>query len=184
MSDDLDYGPLRVLIGKWEGGSGMDVAPETDGIEENPYFETILYEEIGDVENAKEQTLLVLRYHQIVSRKSNNQVFHNETGYWSWDAATGVVMQSLTIPRGLALLAGGTVTQTEKGTVFNVKASLGSSEWQIVQSPFMKEKATTTAFSHEIIVKGDEMQYSETTSLKIYGKSFKHTDGNKLKRIS
>jgi len=52
MSDELDYGPLAVLIGKWEGGTGMDIAPESDGTEENHYYEDILYEPIGVVENA------------------------------------------------------------------------------------------------------------------------------------
>lgn len=183
MSEVSDYGPLAVLIGQWEGGTGMDIAPEPNGVEESPYYETILYEPCGDVDNAEEQNLIILRYHQVVRRKSNDEVFHNETGYWSWDASTGLVMQSLTIPRGLALLAGGEIIQSEHSTIFRVKASIASQEWQIVQSPFLKEKATTTAFSHEIIVKGDEMEYSETTSLKIYGKAFKHTDANKLKRI-
>ena len=184
MSDELDYGPLAALIGNWEGGTGTDIAPEPDGTEDNPYYETIMYEAIGDVTNAEEQTLVVLRYHQVVTRKSNNKVFHNETGYWMWDPATNVVMQSLTIPRGVALLAGGEATESDNGITLNVKASIASDEWQIVQSPFMKEKATTTAFKHSITVKGDEMSYSETTSLKIYGKPFKHTDDNVLKRVS
>ncbi len=38
MQDELDYGPLKELIGTWHGDRGMDIAPEPDGAEENPYF--------------------------------------------------------------------------------------------------------------------------------------------------
>ena len=137
--DGVDYGPLAALVGNWSGDKGMDIAPEPDGKEETPYFETILFEAIGDVTNAELQTLSVLRYHQVVSRKSDKQVFHNETGYWMWDAKTGVVMQSLAIPRGVCLLAGGKAQPDQ--TKLEVNAALNSEEWGILQSPFMKDKA-------------------------------------------
>ena len=66
----------------------MDVAPEPDGTEHNPFYEQLLFEPIGTVTNAEQQTLAALRYHQVVLRKSNDKVFHNETGYWLWDAAS------------------------------------------------------------------------------------------------
>ncbi|HFE38405.1 MAG TPA: DUF1794 domain-containing protein [Gammaproteobacteria bacterium] len=181
MIDDVDYGPLAVLVGNWEGGKGMDTSPEPDGQEQTPYFETILFEAIGDVSNAESQTLAVLRYHQIVRRQSNNEVFHNETGYWMWDAKTDVVMQSLTIPRGVCVLAGGKSRAQNDATVLAVSAAIDDSDWGIIQSPFMQEKARTTAFTHEITVRGDELSYSETTVLDIYGKTFDHTDSNVLK---
>ena len=33
----IDYGPLALLIGTWEGDKGVDIAPEPDGTENNPY---------------------------------------------------------------------------------------------------------------------------------------------------
>jgi len=52
-----------------------------------------------------------------------------------------------------------------------------------VQAPFMFNKAKTTAFSHTLTVKGDEMRYQETTVLDIYEKkSYDHTDVNTLRR--
>ena len=84
----IDYGPLRGLIGSWKGDKGLDVAPEPDGTEENPYWETLDFEAIGDVTNAESQTLTVLRYQQVVRRKSNDEIFHDQCGYWMWDAAT------------------------------------------------------------------------------------------------
>ena len=45
MSEIVDYGPLSKLIGVWKGDKGMDIAPEPDGTEENPYYETITFTE-------------------------------------------------------------------------------------------------------------------------------------------
>ena len=178
--DGIDYGPLAGLIGTWKGDKGMDVAPDPNGKEENPYFETILFEAIGNVTNANKQVLAALRYHQVVSRKSDQKVFHNETGYWMWDKESGVVMHSLTIPRGVCVLAGGKV---ENGaTILEVRASLGDKDWGIVQAPFMRDKARTTAFAHKITVSDSQLVYSETTMLEIYGKPFEHTDQNTLTR--
>ena len=41
--DDVDYRPLACLIGTWKGEEGMDVTPEPDGTEENPYDESLVY---------------------------------------------------------------------------------------------------------------------------------------------
>ena len=39
----------------------------------------------------REQVLVGLRYQRVVSRKSNNKVFHDQCGYWMWDKATGTI---------------------------------------------------------------------------------------------
>ncbi len=180
--DGVNYGPLAGLVGNWEGDKGTDTSPEPDGKEETPYFETIMFEAIGDVTNAESQTLAVLRYYQVVSKKADDVVFHNETGYWMWDAATDVIMHSLTIPRGVCLLAGGKPTTDGIATVLNVKAAVGDKDWGIIQSPFMQNNARTDAFTHTVTVDGDTFSYSETMSLSIYGKKFEHTDTNVLNR--
>ena len=180
--DGVDYGPLACLVGNWEGNTGVDTAPEPDGKEETPYFETIMFEAIGDVTNAETQTLSVLRYHQVVSKKATGEVFHNETGYWMWDAKTDVIMQSVTIPRGVCMLAGGKPATKGSATVLEVKAAVEDKDWGIIQSPFMQDNARTNSFLHTITVDGDELSYSETMVLYIYDKSFDHTDANKLKR--
>lgn len=182
----VDYGPLAALIGTWKGDKGLDTAPEPDGAVKEPYFETITFEAGGDLTNANEQKLVIVPYLQVVSRKSTGAVFHHQVGYWSWDSKTGVIMQSLTIPRGFALLAGGRFPLQDKyeGTLaFEVKAALGDADWGIVQSPFMRDKAKTTAFRHKLSVSGDNLSYSESTMLNIYGKTFDHTDTNSLTRV-
>lgn len=185
--DGVDYGPLVALIGIWKGDKGVDRAPKpNDSEERNLFYETILFEACGDVDNAEEQVLAVVRYHQVVSRKSNNKVFHNESGYWSWDKKTGVLMQSLTIPRGFALLAGGRFDARADYSgelVLEVRAADGDPEWGIAQSPFMREKARTTAFTHKITVNGSNMAYTESTLLQIYGRSYDHIDVNRLTRV-
>ncbi len=179
MTDDIDYGPLAPLIGTWRGDKGMDVAPEPDGTEHSPYYETLLFEAIGDVDNAEQQELVLLRYHQVVQRKSNDKVFHNESGYLSWDADAGLVTQTLTIPRGVALVAGGGVRAD--GSI-EVRAAAGDPDWPIAQSPFMRDNAKTLAFEHRLSVDGDTLTYDEMTLLDIYGRQFEHTDSNSLTR--
>jgi len=185
MSDqpEVDYGPLAGLIGVWKGDKGMDVAPDPDGAENNPYYETITFSAVGDVTNAESQVLSVLHYRQIVQRKSDDQVFHDETGYWMWDPRSGTITHSLTIPRAVCVLAGGTrdgAADQNGEVVLEVAAAVDDSDWGIVQSPFMQQNARTVAFRHRITVGNGKLAYSETTMVDIYGKVFEHTDANEL----
>ncbi len=184
MNDDTtDYGPLRALIGHWRGDKGQDIAPEPDGPETSAYHESLQFEACGDVTNAESQTLAALRYHQLVTRQRDGKVFHNETGYWLWDAERELVMQTLTIPRGVSLVAGGTVTSGSDGSyTLNVAASDGDPQWGIVQAPFMQDNARTQSFQHWITVNGDQLSYGETMLIDIYGKRFEHSDSNRLSR--
>jgi hypothetical protein len=184
-SDGIDYGPLAGLVGGWEGDKGLDVAPEPDGSEESPYTETLVFTAIGDVTNAESQTLAVLRYQQIVRRKSNGEVFHDQTGYWMWDARDGVVVQSIAIPRAVCVLAGGRYTGGDAaGPVrLSVAAALDDPDWGILQSPFMRDQARTLRFQHDLTVDGRTLTYAETTCLEIYGRAFNHTDANTLTRL-
>jgi hypothetical protein len=181
--DGIDYGPLAGLIGVWNGNSGMDIAPEPDADEHNPYYETITYEAAGDVTNAEEQTLSIVRYHQVVKRQSNDKVFHDQVGYWLWDPATGTVIQTLTIPRAVTLLAGGSASEEGDEVILEVAASVDDPDWTIAQAPFMRSKATTTGYQMRMSICGDTMRYKQTTVLEIYGKhDYPHTDENSLTR--
>lgn len=182
-TNNVDYGPLKDLIGVWKGDDGVDVAPEPDGAETNPYFETITFSAVGGVTNAEMQNLAAVHYHQIVQRKSDGEVFHNETGYWMWDREAKTVMHSLVIPRAVCLLAGGKYSgekDAEGRTIIEVTAKIDDDSWKIIQSPFMKENASTKEFRHKIIVGNGKLSYSETTMVDIYGKLFEHTDQNEL----
>lgn len=180
---EINYGPLKELIGVWKGDKGMDIAPESDGTEENPYYETLTITEGGDLTNGEEQVLSVLHYRKIVCRKSDDGVFHDETGYWMWDAATNVIMHSLNIPRAVSLIAGTTLTAEnyQNGKLsFEISAGIDNKDWGIIQSPFMKEKALTKNYVQKMVVENGKMNCSETTMLDIYGRAFEHTDSNEL----
>lgn len=182
---EVDYGPLAGLVGTWTGDRGMDIAPEPDGTEENPYHETLIFEAGGDVENAESQKLSIVPYRQVVQRKSNDEVFHHQVGYWLWDPATKTIVQSVSIPRAVCCLAGGTFGGDANGAeiVLKVASKLGDPDWGILQSPFMRDNASTEAFEHRIVLAGDELHYVETSYLDIYGRKFEHTDENTLKRV-
>lgn len=188
----VDFGPLQHLIGVWKGDKGMDVAPakpvgKPESVkklakEEEPYYEVITFEAAGDVTNAEEQVLVAVRYHQAIFRKSDKEQFHDEIGYWIWNAANKTIMQSLLIPRAVGLLAGGKITESKGAITFKVGAGVENKDWGIVQSPFMQKKAKTLQFAHTVTVKDKTMTYTESTKLEIYGKTFDHTDGNTLTR--
>ena len=180
---EVDYGPLQELIGIWQGDKGLDIAPEPDGSENNPYYETINYSACGDVTNAETQVLSAIYYHQIVTRKADNKVFHDQTGYWMWDPERQLIMHSLTIPRAVCVLAGGQYTGSKTPTgsvILEVVANVDNSDWAIIQSPFMQASAKTTAFSQSITVGNGKLSYAQTTMVDIYGKTFEHTDKNEL----
>lgn len=184
--DGVDYGPIACLIGEWKGERGLDISPdsnEASGIERNPFSETIIFTAAGDVTNANEQVLSIVRYHQIVIRKSTDKQFHDQIGYWTWDSINQTITHSLTIPRGCALLAGGQAKTDGTKTVLSVMAKLENKDFTIAQSDFMLEKARTTAFEMVIEVDGDNMNYRESTMLEIYDKSFDHRDKSQLVRV-
>ena len=181
--ENIDYGPLAGLKGTWIGVKGLDVAPDPKGKEENPYYETITFEEVGTAENAERQLLAAVRYLQVVRRKSDDEVFHDQTGYWMWDKEQNIVMQSIVIPRAVALLAGGNATHDSEGNVvLTVVSDVDDSAWNVVQSPFMHKNAKTLSFKHALTIKADELHYYETTMVDIYGNVFEHTDTNTLVR--
>ena len=182
--DGVNYGPLQQLLGRWIGTKGMDNAPDANADpDKTAYTDELIFTAAGPAENAEEQQLAAVRYHHIVRKLENGQIFHDQIGHWIYEASTSRVMHSLTIPRGVCVLAGGTVTQDSGSTVFEVKAEADSKTFGIIQSPFMLEKAKTNAFEMRLSIKGDEMSYEETMSLFIYGKDFEHIDKSSLKRV-
>jgi hypothetical protein len=119
-----------------------------------------------------------------VRRISNDEVFHNETGYWLWDADQALVSRTLTIPRGVALVAGGSFEEVDGEVIIRVHAAKSDANWPIIEAPFMRDNASTQSFDHTIRVRGDDMNYEELTVVDIYGKRFDHTDANSLTRAS
>ena len=109
--DGVDYGPLHQLIGTWRGEKGLDVAPEPDGEDKHAYYDEITITPAGAAENAEEQNLVCVKYHQLVRKRNNGKVFHDQVGHWIYEPATGMIVHSLSIPRAVCVLAGGKLEQ-------------------------------------------------------------------------
>lgn len=183
--NDIDYGPLAQLIGKWVGTKGLDIAPDADANPDKTGFsDEMIFTVSGSAENAEEQNLVSIKYHHIVRKLENGHIFHDQIGHWIYEKSTNIIMHSLSIPRAVCLLAGGEYQENNGESVFNVEAKQGSQTYGIVQSPFMLEKAKTKAFSMNLSIKGNELNYQEVTSLHIYGKDFEHTDKSTLFRVT
>jgi hypothetical protein len=180
----VDYGPLTGFIGVWTGDQGVDVSPEPSEDEQSPYYERLVFEPAGDVDNADSQVLVMLRYNLVVMRKRNDEVFHNEAGFLSWDAERALMMQSFAIPRGLALVAGGKAEVVDEVVSISVHAAADDPQWPISQAPFLSEKARTLSFTRDYRLDQDTLTYVQSTNLQIYGRTVAHTDTNVLTRSS
>lgn len=182
---DVDYGPLTGLIGQWKGDKGIDVAPNSKETERNPFHETILFEAAGDVENAESQTLAVIRYHQEVFRKSNDEQFHDQIGYFTWDAATETITHSFVIPRGVGIVSSGGVTDQDGSKIRMVMDTTDgdNAAYGVAQSTFMRDNASTTSYTMTLILDGDKLAYEQVTMLDIYKGEFKHLDKSTLTRV-
>ena len=182
--NNVDYGPLAQLLGKWVGNKGQDNAPDANA---NPdvsaFTDEMTFTVSGPAENAEEQQLVSVKYHHVVRKLENGHIYHDQIGHWIYEKSTNTIMHSLTIPRAVCLLAGGEYQEDDGKSIFNVEAKAGSESYGIVQSPFMLEKAKTKAFKMNLSVKGNELNYNQVTSLHIYGKDFEHTDRSTLFRV-
>ena len=110
LIDGVDYGPLTQLLGKWIGQKGLDIAPNADAApDKNSYIDELTVTTAGPAENAEEQQLVAVKYHHVVRKQESGHIFHDQIGHWIFEPSTGMIMHSLTIPRGVCLLAGGNV---------------------------------------------------------------------------
>jgi len=163
----------------------LDIAPDAAANpDESPFTNELVFSIAGSSENAEEQELVAVKYHHVVRRADNGLIFHDQIGHWIYEASTNIIIHSLTIPRGVCLLAGGSFQEKDGESIFTVDAKAGSDTYGIVQSPFMIEKAKTKAFQMRMVVKANELNYREVTSLHIYGKDFEHIDTSSLKRVT
>ena len=137
-----------------------------------------------DVDNAETQELVAVHYQLEVHRIRDGKHIHHQTGYWIWDAAADTIMHCFAIPRAVCVVAGGHCHRQPDGSVrFEVAAGGGNPDWQIVQSPFMRDHASTTSFQQSLTVAADVLRYRQTTLVDIYAfQDFEHTDENELRR--
>jgi hypothetical protein len=99
-----NLGPLRPLAGVWEGRKGVDLNPKAEGPERRDYLERIEMQPIDPQANGP-QLFYGLRYHVHIVASDEETTFHDQVGYWLWEPATGLIMQTLALPRGQVALA-------------------------------------------------------------------------------
>src|SRR4051812_7189882 len=129
-----NLGPLRRLAGIWEGRKGVDLNPKAEGPERREFLERIELQPIDPQANGP-QLFYGLRYHVHILATDEDATFHDQVGYWLWEPATGLVMQTLAIPRGQTALAGGHAAADGSGLV--VSAARGSTEFGICSTAFL-----------------------------------------------
>lgn len=182
MTNDA-LGPLAHLAGTWEGNCGIDIAPGPElGIMETNFREKMILEPIDDVSN-HQQRLTGLRYSTTVWPEGEQMPFHEEVGYWLWDAENCQVMRSFTVPRGYTVLAGGAAEPT--ALQFRIRADVGSETYGICSNRFLATEFRTVHFEcHMEIHDADTFSYKEDTQLQIPSQPdlFHHRDQNRLHR--
>jgi hypothetical protein len=179
-----NLGPLARLAGVWEGAKGVDINPKAEGPERRAYFERIVMEPIDPQANGP-QLLRGLRYHVHINTEEEDITFHDQVGYWLWEPATGLVMQSLTIPRGQSLLAGGAAK--EDGSGLTVSATRGDTAYGIVSTPFLEHAFRTDAYTLDVTFNADgSWSYVSDTMLTVRGRDepFRHRDRNTLFKVA
>ena len=179
-----NLGPLRALAGVWEGRKGKDVNPKADGPDRADFIERIELQPIDPQSNGP-QLLYGLRYHAHILKPGEAATYHDQIGYWLWEPATGLVMQSLTIPRAQAVLACGHAAKD--ATTFKVSARRGSTSYGIVSTDFLEQAFRTESYEIVVTVHPDgTWSYDEVTMLVVKGEPapFRHTDSNTLAKVA
>jgi hypothetical protein len=172
--DDLEkLGPLKALVGNWEGAKGLDVSFHHEDAEvgDTVYLEKVSFSAFG------------LDYRMASWRNDEPDPFHTEVGYWLWDADAGHVMRAFMVPRGTVVLAGGDATAD--ATEFTMVGDLGSPTWGVLENPYLNANASTVHYEVTITIGDGEWSYAEDTVLKMkeMDELLHHTDANTLRRV-
>lgn len=178
-----NLGPLRPLAGIWEGVKGMDVNPKAAGPLRQVFVEHIELQPIDPQANGP-QLFYGLRYHTHIVKPGEVETYHDQIGYWLWEPATGLILQTLAIPRGQVALASGRAAADGKS--FELSATRGSTGSGICSTAFLEHAFRTDSYVIKVTVNPDgTWSYAEDTVLIVRGQAepFHHTDGNTLTRI-
>ena len=126
-----------------------------------------------------------LRYHVHILTPEEDITFHDQVGYWLWEPATGLVLQTLAIPRGQVALASGQASVDAKSLI--VSAKRGQTDYGISSTAFLEYAFRTDAYSLEITFNQDgSWSYVSDTMLMVRGQPalFQHRDRNRLVKVA
>ena len=178
-----NLGPLRRLAGIWQSDKGVDLNPKAAGPERREFIERIEMQPIDAQANGP-QLFYGLRYHIHINTREEATTFHDQTGYWLWEPDTGLVLQSLAIPRGQVALAAGHAKPGDNSLV--VSAARGQTNYGICSTDFLEYAFRTDAYRLEITFHDDgSWSYVSDTTLVVRGRNepFRHRDVNRLVKI-
>lgn len=179
-----NLGPLRRLAGVWEGTRGVDLNPKADGPERRDYAERIDMQPI-DAQTNGPQLFYGLRYHLHILSPQEDGTFHDQNGYWLWEPATGLVLQTVAIPRGQVAIAAGHAAPNAK--TITLKAERGSTEYGICSTAFLEWAFRTESYQIEVTFHDDgSWSYVSDTMLSVRGRPepFRHRDRNTLVKVA
>jgi len=178
-----NLGPLRPLAGIWEGAKGLDINPKAEGPERAQFIERMELQPIDPQTNGP-QLLYGLRYHVHILKPGEAATYHDQLGYWLYEPATGLIMQTLAIPRGQTALAHGHAAPDAK--TFSLTAKRGETEFGICSAPFLEYAFRTESYRIDVTIHPDgTWSYFEDTVLLVRGQAepFHHEDRNTLSKI-
>lgn len=179
-----NLGPLKRLAGTWQSAAGRDINPKADGPEHRDYIERIRFEPIDPQPNGP-QLFYGLRYHVHVNTPEEDISFHDQVGYWLWEPATGLVLQTVAIPRGQVAIAAGSATPDANRLVLT--AERGQTEYGICSTAFLEYAFRTDRYRIELSFNADgTFSYTAETTLSVRGQSgsFNHRDQNTLTKVA
>ena len=179
-----NLGPLRHLAGTWQSDRGVDVSPKAAGPERRAFREHIRMDPIDPQANGP-QLLYGLRYHIHINTPEEAITFHDQVGYWLWEPSTGLIMQSLAIPRGQVVLAGGRAGRDDRQ--ITVEARRGDTRFGICSTPFIEAAFRTDYYRIDVTFNDDDSwTYVTRTDLAVRGEApaFDHRDTNTLRRVA
>src|SRR4051812_1947157 len=178
-----NLGPLARLAGEWRSPDGVDLNPKADGPERREYIEHMLFEPIDPQANGP-QLFYGLRYHVHINTAEEDITFHDQVGHWLWEPATGLVLQTLSIPRGQIAIAAGQAKPGDDTLV--VTAERGSTEYGICSTAFLEHAFRTDRYQLNVTFNADgSWSYVSETTLVVRGQGpFIHRDANRLIKVS
>ena len=179
-----NLGPLRAMAGVWEGRKGVDLNPKADGPERREFIERIELQPIDAQANGP-QLFYGLRYHIHINTLEEDTTFHDQVGYWLWEPATGLVLQTLSIPRGQAAIAAGQALPD--ATLFSLTAERGQTEYGICSTAFLEYAFRTDSYRIDVTINADgTWSYISDTMLQVKGRPepFRHRDRNTLTKVA
>ena len=178
-----NLGPLTRLAGIWQGAKGVDLNPKAGGPERRDFLERIEMQPIDPQPNGP-QLFYGLRYHVHIVSTDEDTSFHDQVGYWLYEPATGLVVQTVALPRAQTALAGGRASAD--GSRITVRAERGTPGYGISSTDFLEWAFRTDSYELEVSFLPDGgWSYVSTTLLQVRGRAapFRHVDRNTLAKV-